>query len=95
MGNDKLWPLLITALFLIMASSCQNPCRDLSYKICDCKQNPSERDACREGLKLPSSYDSFSELEGKSSEQCEEAINNCTCEDINAGRLSQCGASRQ
>lgn len=92
MGNNKLWAAFLTSMILIMCSC--DPCRELSHKICDCKQNPSERDACRESLKLSSSYDSF-DLQDKNSEQCVEAIKNCSCEQINAGELSQCSFSRQ
>jgi hypothetical protein len=70
-------------------AGCGNACSALSEKICECRPNQPERNACVEQIRLSEiGKDEVSEAEAAA---CEARLETCTCESIEDGALAACG----
>jgi len=83
---------LMSSFVLFVLSAC-DPCRDLAEKICDCKESTEEdRRRCRAELNVAKGHRYF----GKAQDLkiCEDALKNCSCEELIKGQSTRCGLER-
>jgi hypothetical protein len=80
---------LLAALGLaLVATGCEDACRQLANQICRCSASPREQSACE--VRLDSNARGRSPTT-EEQEQCEALLDICSCEDLQLGQRQACG----
>lgn len=78
---------VILAAFL-GAAGCDPPCVALAKEVCRCEATEREQRACIERVEDDASA---REATDEESARCEELLDTCSCERLDAGDLAACG----
>ncbi len=91
----RMW-FLILSLAAAAGTGCAGPCEDLANNICDCDEDPSQRQACRnqvlaDARRIP--------ITSADSSVCSARLKDCprekTCELLRTGNRAACGFTRE
>ncbi len=83
----SLSPLLALAFY-----ACNGPCESLADKICSCRPNQSEEQGCLQDVKTAMSHFSPTTSED---EFCDQKLDTCDCEALEAEQYDLCGLTKE
>ena len=79
-------------LLLLLNFSCAKPCDSLADFICECEDTESQRQECKSRVEREKGILEATEQE---EEFCDQALDTCTCEELEKNNLAACGFVRE
>ncbi len=86
-----MWWVCLSA-FIMMMIACDNPCKQLAQRICDCEPTRTQRQTCEQFRIIDRDSDAVDPTEAEE-DFCIQKLESCTCAALDQNRTDLCGFS--